>query len=154
SAILANVGGPSGLSTCSQPSGSTTRIRSRRMPTCYLCDTARRRTVAPSPYGSSMDTSLKGRRALVCGATQGIGRAGAFELAGLGAECVLLARNEEELKKVVAELPRGGGQKHSYLVADFTQPETVSRAAGGTGEIHILVNNTGGPKGGPALAAG
>src|SRR5882724_7435534 len=110
-----------------------------------------------------MDTSLKGRRALVCGSTQGIGKACAFELAGLGAECVLLARNEEELKKVAAELPRGEGQRHSWLVADFAQPESVqaavARVTGGTpvpppeSAIHILVNNTGGPKGGPALGA-
>jgi 3-oxoacyl-[acyl-carrier protein] reductase len=110
-----------------------------------------------------MDTSLKGRRALVCGSTQGIGRACAVELASLGAECVLLARNEEELKRVVAELP-AAGQRHSYLVADFAQPESVAKAlgvpvTGGTpvppsqSPIHILVNNTGGPKGGPALMA-
>jgi 3-oxoacyl-[acyl-carrier protein] reductase len=107
-----------------------------------------------------MDTSLKGRRALVCGSTQGIGRACAVELAALGAECVLLARNEEELKKVAAELPRDFGQRHSWLVADFAQPESVAaavaRLTGGTPvppPVHILINNTGGPKGGPALAA-
>jgi 3-oxoacyl-[acyl-carrier protein] reductase len=100
-----------------------------------------------------MDTSLKGRRALVCGSTQGIGKACAVELAALGAECVLLARNEEELKKVAAELPRAAGQKHSWLMADFSQPEMVAKAAAGAGEIHILVNNTGGPKGGPAVGA-
>src|SRR5438045_3520250 len=108
------------------------------------------RRMAPLRFG--MDTSLKGRRALVCGSTQGIGRACAVELAGLGAECVLLARNEEELKRVAAELP-SEGQRHSYLVADSSQPETVAKAAAGAGEIHILINNTGGPKGGPALAA-
>jgi 3-oxoacyl-[acyl-carrier protein] reductase len=100
-----------------------------------------------------MDTSLKGRRALVCGSTQGIGKACAFELAALGAECVLLARNEEELKKTAAELPRGAGQGHSYLVADFTQPESVAKAGVAAGAVQILINNTGGPKGGPALAA-
>ncbi len=100
-----------------------------------------------------MDTALKTRRALVCGSTQGIGKACAFELAALGAEIVLLARNEDQLKAVAAELPRNHGQKHSYLVADFTQPETVSKAGTAAGEIHILINNTGGPKGGPALAA-
>jgi 3-oxoacyl-[acyl-carrier protein] reductase len=100
-----------------------------------------------------MDTSLKTRRALVCGSTQGIGKACAFELAALGAEVVLLARNEDQLKAVAAELPRNHGQKHSYLVADFTQPETVSKAGAAAGEVHILINNTGGPTGGPALAA-
>jgi 3-oxoacyl-[acyl-carrier protein] reductase len=64
-----------------------------------------------------------------------------------------MARNEEELRRVAAELARSEGQKHTYLVADFSQPESVAKAVAGAGEIHILVNNTGGPKGGPALAA-
>src|SRR5438477_12490484 len=100
-----------------------------------------------------METSLKGRRALVCGSTQGIGKACAFELAALGSEVTLLARNEEQLKAVAAELPREAGQKHSYLIADFSQPETVAKAVAGGGDFQILINNTGGPKGGPALAA-
>ena len=44
-----------------------------------------------------MNLSLKGKRALVCGSTQGIGKAAAVELALLGAEITLVARNEEAL---------------------------------------------------------
>jgi 3-oxoacyl-[acyl-carrier protein] reductase len=105
-----------------------------------------------------MDTSLAGRSALVGGSTQGIGRAAAIELAALGARVTLIARDEARLKAVAAELPTPAGQRHGYLVADFSQPETVSKAVGAAvsapgAAFHVLVNNTGGPKGGPAHAA-
>ena len=104
-----------------------------------------------------MDLSLKGRRALVCGSTQGIGRAAAIELAQLGAEVILLARNEERLGSVASELTSVHGQRHSWMVADFSDPASVADAArrGITPErpVHILINNTGGPPGGPAHTA-
>jgi 3-oxoacyl-[acyl-carrier protein] reductase len=102
-----------------------------------------------------MNLDLTGKTALVCGSTQGIGRAAAHELALLGANIVLMARNEESLKQTLAALPGTG--HHSYLVADFSQPAQVGAAAqqfvadGHT--IHILVNNTGGPPGGPITDA-
>lgn len=105
---------------------------------------------------SSMDLSLVGKTALVCGSTQGIGKAAAIELAELGATVVLLARNEELLKSVCQELPKKDGQQHSILVADFSFPDQVKRTvesfvAGHT--VNILVNNTGGPPGGPIVDA-
>jgi 3-oxoacyl-[acyl-carrier protein] reductase len=95
-----------------------------------------------------MDLSIKGKTALVCGSTQGIGLAIAHELALLGADCILLARNEISLKEAIASLDISQGQKHQYAIADFQFPEQVKAAAeklaaGGT--VHILVNNTGGP---------
>jgi 3-oxoacyl-[acyl-carrier protein] reductase len=99
---------------------------------------------------------LSGRRALVSGSTQGIGLASAKTLASLGATCILLARNEESLKKAVAELPAAQGQQHSYLVADFSQPEALRTAATEffkTQQVDILVNNTGGPAAGPITGA-
>ena len=51
-----------------------------------------------------MDLSLKNKTALICGSTQGIGLAIARELALLGANCILLARNEDRLKEAVASL--------------------------------------------------
>ena len=51
-----------------------------------------------------MDINLKGKKAFVCGSTQGIGKAAAVELANLGASIVLLARNEDSLKQVKDEL--------------------------------------------------
>ena len=104
-----------------------------------------------------MNTDLKNKRALVCGSTKGIGKAIAIELANLGANIVLLSRNEEELKKVKSELSTEKGQIHSYLVADFNNPEQVSDIIdlfiSRQGNINILVNNTGGPAAGPLTSA-
>src|SRR4051812_48087734 len=65
-----------------------------------------------------MNLSLVGRTAIVSGSTQGIGFACAIELALLGANCVLLARNEESLQEVISRLDISQGQHHKYLVAD------------------------------------
>jgi 3-oxoacyl-[acyl-carrier protein] reductase len=104
-----------------------------------------------------MNIDLKGKRALVCGSTQGIGKATAKELASLGASITLLARNEAKLKVVTSELDTSFGQKHDYLVADFEQPELLEKILSQylltTKEVHILVNNTGGPAPGTALQA-
>jgi len=51
-----------------------------------------------------MNLSLEGRNAIVCGSSQGIGFAIAVELAIMGANCILLARNEDNLKTAVAQL--------------------------------------------------
>ena len=70
---------------------------------------------------------LTGKTALVSGSTQGIGFASAQALASLGARCILLARNEDALKKAVATLSVDNGQSHSYLVADFQNPDQVKQ---------------------------
>jgi 3-oxoacyl-[acyl-carrier protein] reductase len=100
-----------------------------------------------------MDTSLVGRRALVGGSSQGIGKAAAIELAQLGASVTLLARNEGRLREAMAELPRPQNQQHGIMVADFTDPANVRAALAKDSAFHILINNTGGPKGGPAHSA-
>ncbi len=98
--------------------------------------------------------SLKGRRALVCGSTQGIGRAAAFELATRGATVTLCARDAAALEKVCAEL---SGSGHTVRVADFSDNEAVAKAIAAElrerGTVHILVNNTGGPPGGAIVDA-
>lgn len=98
---------------------------------------------------SASDYSLVGKKAIVCGSTQGIGRACAHRLAGLGAEVTLLSRDEAALKRVRDELPKVGNASHRTLVADFAAPEHVRQAVtahiGDVGTVHILVNNTGGP---------
>ena len=101
-----------------------------------------------------MQLDLHGKRALVCGASQGIGLAAARELAALGARCTLMARNDERLRSAVQTLP---GEGHGVAVADFSDVEAVSQAAAAvvaSAPVDILVNNTGGPAGGPAHAAG
>jgi len=104
-----------------------------------------------------MDLNLKGKYALVCGSTQGIGKAAAIELALLGANVVLMARNEDKLKAVLTELDNSKGQSHTFISADFTDAETVKKKIEiylkDHPAIQILINNTGGPPAGPALAA-
>lgn len=97
-----------------------------------------------------MNLSLHHKNALVCGSSQGIGRAIAVELALLGANVTLLARNSTQLQTVLATLDTTQGQQHDYLIADFALPESVQTTvaqyiATHNKAIHILVNNTGGP---------
>lgn len=100
-----------------------------------------------------MELSLEGKRALVCGSTAGIGKAIAHELAAMGAEVTLLARNEDKLKQEVMQLP-SKGQQHAYLKADFSDLESLEKALLRMEKpIHILINNTGGPPGGPITEA-
>jgi 3-oxoacyl-[acyl-carrier protein] reductase len=104
-----------------------------------------------------MDLNLNGRHALVCGATAGIGRAAAHELALLGAEVTLLARRADALEAAAASLPRpAAGQRHAWVAADVSRPETLGtqvQALASARPFHILVNNTGGPPGGRAIDA-
>ncbi|MEM9412324.1 MAG: SDR family oxidoreductase [Planctomycetota bacterium] len=104
-----------------------------------------------------MDIKLAGRSAVVCGSSQGIGRAIAHELADLGASVTVMARNPERLESVVRELNIESGQKHGMIVADFSEPAQVKMAVdqfSGEGKsAEILVNNTGGPPGGQAISA-
>ena len=103
-----------------------------------------------------MNLNLIGKRALVCGSTQGIGKAAAIELALLGAAITLMARNEEMLRKTVLELPNPHAQEHEYIVADFNFPDLVKTTIESypkKSTISILVNNTGGPSGGHIVEA-
>lgn len=99
-----------------------------------------------------MDLNFKDKTAIVCGSTQGIGKASALELASLGANIVLIARNEDKLKEVLNELE---GDEHQYICADFSKPEDLKEKindyVSNGGKSHILINNTGGPPGGLAI---
>ena len=69
-----------------------------------------------------MNLDLKNKNAMICGATAGIGKATAMQLAAMGANVTIVARNEQKLKATIALLPTQDQQTHSYLVADFTNP--------------------------------
>lgn len=100
---------------------------------------------------------LHGRRAVVCGSTQGIGRASAEAIAAAGASVTLVARHAGALEQVCAGLATDAGQTHRIVQADFTDPEAVQAGVyadlQAAGPAHILVNNSGGPPAGPAIEA-
>lgn len=95
---------------------------------------------------------LQGRKALVCGGSEGIGLASAQALAALGAEVTLLARREAPLQAALGRLSAAHGQQHGMLVADVLALEGVLPIISGTG-FDILINNSAGPAGGALLGA-
>jgi 3-oxoacyl-[acyl-carrier protein] reductase len=104
-----------------------------------------------------MNLSLQGKNALVCGSSQGIGKAIAMQLAKQGANVTLFARNLEKLNQVRVELYTQLDQEHFAICADFSDPDYVIRALEEhltvVPQFHILINNTGGPAPGPAHLA-
>ena len=103
-----------------------------------------------------MDLDLSGKHALVCGASEGIGLATARELALLGADITLLARREDALRAACESLPKREGQKRDFVIADAAQTDALAKTTAELAAKHpvqILINNTGGPPGGPAHAA-
>ncbi len=103
-----------------------------------------------------MNLSLLNKNALVGGASAGIGRAVAIELAALGANVFVLARTESTLIETLHALDTSQGQQHDYVVADYADSQLLMSRVGAVLEahsIHVLVNNTGGPPGGPIIDA-
>ncbi|MCW3112558.1 MAG: family NAD(P)-dependent oxidoreductase [Segetibacter sp.] len=102
-----------------------------------------------------MNLDLNDKMALVCGASQGLGLACATELALLGANVVIASRSDDKLRSVVRQLDTSKGQKHQFLVLDLSMPELVKEVVqsfmGKGNQIHILVNNAGGPPSGPLI---
>jgi 3-oxoacyl-[acyl-carrier protein] reductase len=95
---------------------------------------------------------LTNKHAVVCGASQGIGRATAELFAQLGASVTVVARNADTLQKLVSSLPAKEGQKHDYLATDFNNPEKLQKQLSvfiqSHAPVQILINNTGGPPSG------
>lgn len=91
-------------------------------------------------------TGLQGRIALVTGASQGIGRACAIELAKAGATVALAARNQAKLAEVVAEIEAAGGKAAAFSL-DVSSEESIKAGAKAVleqfGKVEILVNNAG-----------
>lgn len=96
-----------------------------------------------------MDINIKGKVALVCGASQGIGKAIAEQFASSGAKVILLARSQETLKALVDNLNKKTETNHLYISCDLSNLEDLERKVqeilNQIGTIDILVNNTGGP---------
>jgi NAD(P)-dependent dehydrogenase (short-subunit alcohol dehydrogenase family) len=86
--------------------------------------------------------SLIGRRALVTGASRGIGKAIALALAEAGAEVLLLGRSESDLAEV-SDTIRGFGDGAEALICDLLNPSSLASTAQRLGRIDILINNAG-----------
>jgi 3-oxoacyl-[acyl-carrier protein] reductase len=102
-----------------------------------------------------MDIRIEGQHALVLGASQGIGRAVALELAGLGASVTAVARDAQRLHDLLAALPQGHAP-HTAMALDVSDtPALAARMAALAAErpIGIVINNSGGPAPGPAHEA-
>jgi len=98
-----------------------------------------------------MNLSLQGKNALVCGSSKGIGRAIAIELAALGANVTLAARDAIKLAAVKNELDKSFGQRHRFMSVDFSKSDDLNskvKTLVANQPIQILVNNTGGPASG------
>ena len=100
-----------------------------------------------------MNLALRNKKAIVCGSTQGIGKAIAEGLAKQGVSLTLIARNESVLADVVGSLDRSLGQEHDYLCVDFSKDNFSEKLDGLSETYDILVNNTGGPAAGPITDA-
>lgn len=103
-----------------------------------------------------MDISLNGKTAVVCGSSQGIGKAIAIELANHGASCILVSRNGSGLQAVLSGLKKDDGQLHAFRIADFNDPASLNTAIDSivaSTQVDILINNTGGPAAGSIASA-
>src|ERR1700737_690187 len=85
---------------------------------------------------------LEGQRALVTGATSGIGRAVALQLARDGAEVLVHGRDADRGAQTVKEITAAGG-KASFVAADLGAAADVQRLASDVGDVDILINNAG-----------
>ena len=100
-----------------------------------------------------MDLGLKNKNAIVCGSTQGIGKATAQELARQGANITLVARNKNVLSNVLESLDKSLGQSHRFVCIDFSADNFLEKIQALDQSYDILINNTGGPAGGPIIDA-
>lgn len=96
------------------------------------------------------NTNLAGKTALVCGASAGIGEATCRVLAHLGARVVAVARNQENLDRVVKSL--SGKAAHRGISIDVNDHKALRELVSAEG-FDVVINNSGGPKGGPLLDA-
>ena len=103
------------------------------------------------PFNNS---ALKGFRALICGASKGIGKSIARTMAKVGADVIICSRNKEALDELCTELMTLGANSAKSLALDLENTEEVQKSITQLledGAIHILINNASGPPGGPLL---
>ena len=92
-----------------------------------------------------MDLGIKGRRAIVCAASRGLGRASAFSLARNGADLVVNGRDERVLEETAQAIREETGVTVEAVPGDISDPAVQAAVIETSPEPDILVNNNGGP---------
>jgi 3-oxoacyl-[acyl-carrier protein] reductase len=92
-----------------------------------------------------MDLGIRGRKAIVCAGSKGLGKGCAMALAQEGVELTIVARGREALEKTADEIRAATGTKVTVVAADITKPDGRAQALAACPEPDILVNNAGGP---------
>ena len=95
-----------------------------------------------------MDLGIKGRSALVCAASKGLGKGCALALAREGVQVTMVARTPATLDAAAAEIRRATGAKVTTVAADITTPQGRAAALTACPNPDILLNNAGGPPAG------
>jgi 3-oxoacyl-[acyl-carrier protein] reductase len=97
-----------------------------------------------------LDLGLKGKKALICAASKGLGKASALQLAAEGVELMLCARSADTLKEVAEECGKLSKTKAHVQACDLTDPASRQTLIESTlrelAHVDIIVHNTGGPK--------
>ncbi len=92
-----------------------------------------------------MELGIRGKRALVTGASGGLGQAAAIALAHEGVEVIINSRSQERLAESATQIAKATGQRPKYFAADISNRDQVAKLLQQAGPIDILVSNTGGP---------
>lgn len=92
-----------------------------------------------------MDYAIRGRKAIVCASSQGLGRGCAFALAREGVDLVVNARSRDRLEATADEIRRETGVSVTAVASDITTPEGRAAVLAACPAPDILVNNAGGP---------
>lgn len=87
-----------------------------------------------------MSIDLRGKKVLITGSSDGLGKQLAIQLSKLGSKIILHGRDEEKVKGVLDQLE---GEGHSYIICDFNNPKDIENKFSEIKELDILVNNTG-----------
>src|SRR3954449_6462733 len=95
--------------------------------------------------GDMLDLGIAGRKAIVCAASKGLGRACAMALGKAGVELVITARTPETLEQTASDIRRETGAKVTAVAGDITTEEGRRQALAACPEPDILINNAGGP---------
>jgi len=92
-----------------------------------------------------MDLGIKGRTALVCAASKGLGRGCAEALAHEGVDVTICARTEADVKRAADEIGAAAGRRVAWVACDITTVEGRTAALVACPQVDILINNAGGP---------